>query len=589
MALKKRHEEIEDLTGQINKLKFDCENRKEDIEKNKKNIIERYREMSVDSTLNIYDIGEEYSTEGEDLEREISQDVLQAAFDKGGFIGFLEVVGRKQKSIKVIFEHSKKAEILLKGEDFTDDSNFRQKPTGIRSGGPQTTPISRNNDLNTYTDEFIKAEGYSGDNPSNNDIKSASSRNFNLGQIVGPGFGPSTNPWLLRDNIHVLLSGIRNGRFTFSSFLSAIDQGRFSGDSLRNTAFNPAFLSPTNPKYEKISLEVLLQQNLLLPDASSTPDKMYESSYLTNRGVLPDFLLNRLGSEDRSRARRYDAGEGIMGGDFVNARQEPDADGTKVFDFAEEIGSYKPDRGFNGNFGTDKPETLQSAVVNIDDASEAEGIDESYREKQYFPFLFVTENRSTERQVCFFQATIASLNESFSPNWSTKSFVGRTEKVYTYTETDRSIDIQFSIYATSLRDLANVYERLNWLAQQTYGEYIAEQDAGGNIERLRNGPLIRISIGDLFKGVPGFIQSLSFDYNAGGMGGRWELTDGLRMPQIVNVQMNLMVLHDSMPNRNGDFYAGLNNAIVNKGKRGLLTNVNGDNKTYVEQLSRNPL
>jgi len=36
MALKKRHEEIEDLTGQINKLKFDCENRKEDIEKNKK-------------------------------------------------------------------------------------------------------------------------------------------------------------------------------------------------------------------------------------------------------------------------------------------------------------------------------------------------------------------------------------------------------------------------------------------------------------------------------------------------------------------------------------------------------------------------
>ena len=178
-------------------------------------------------------------------------------------------------------------------------------------------------------------------------------------------------------------------------------------------------------------------------------------------------------------------------------------------------------------------------------------------DEQFFPFMFETVNKKgssrvgTEyKQYAYFQASLQSLNESYAPAWSSKHFFGRTEQIHTYTMTDRTIDLSFVIFATEIRRLQNLYERVSWLAQQAYPSYDRDN-------RIKSGPLIRMTIGDMFSQLTGFIRSLSFDWNYLGPGGKWEITQGLRIPMACTVTMNFTVMHDNMPDRNYAFYPGM--------------------------------
>ena len=263
-------------------------------------------------------------------------------------------------------------------------------------------------------------------------------------------------------------------------------------------------------------------------------------------------------------------------------------------------------RGFNSNYvGGPETKGLQPAVWN--DTIEATynkdgsvkhfyGLDSSSHTKsqgmadaQSFPFLFETINkRGTKRsnlktpifkrtadgtilldqeknpivvdwqqnsgieykQFAAFQATLNSINESYSPTWTSKHFFGRTEQIHSYTMTDRSFDISFSITVDSMRKLQNLYERVLWLAQQTYASY----DENG---RMKAGPIIKMTIGDMFANMTGFIRSLSYDWNyLGGTSPKWEITQGLRIPMACNVSLSFTVMHDRMPDRNHNFYPG---------------------------------
>jgi len=135
--------------------------------------------------------------------------------------------------------------------------------------------------------------------------------------------------------------------------------------------------------------------------------------------------------------------------------------------------------------------------------------------------------------------------------------------------TERTLDLSFVIFATEIRRLQNLYERVSWLAQQTYPSYDSSS-------RIKSGPLIKMTIGDMFSGMTGFIRSLSFDWNYLGPGGKWEITQGLRIPMACTVSMNFTVMHDDMPDRNYAFYPGMvrgtEGLIGRRGKSAELPN-----------------
>jgi hypothetical protein len=254
--------------------------------------------------------------------------------------------------------------------------------------------------------------------------------------------------------------------------------------------------------------------------------------------------------------------------------------------------------------------TLKPAVENVTDffkypggktvknnAGDKQSVHAELGDLQFFPFLFTTENKvagPTEgpfQQVCYLQATIDNLNESFAPNWQPKHFFGRTEQVQTYTNTERSIDISFLVHAPDMRSLQNLWERVSWLAQQTYGQYETRETPQ---PRLSNGPLLRMTIGDLYVGLPGFIRSLTYDWNALGQGGKWEMTQGIRMPMACKVQMSYSVIHDDNPDRNYNLYSGLTVGMIGDQARGRLIESRNDNNpintldsTYADLLDVN--
>jgi len=154
------------------------------------------------------------------------------------------------------------------------------------------------------------------------------------------------------------------------------------------------------------------------------------------------------------------------------------------------------------------------------------------------------------KQFAFFQATLNSISESYNPTWSSKHFFGRTEQIHSYTMTDRTLEVSFSITVDEIRKLQHLYERVLWLAQQTYASY----DENG---RMKAGPIIKMTIGDMFSNLTGFLRSLSYDWNyLGGGSPKWEITQGLRIPMACNVSLSFTVLHNTMPDRNHNFYPG---------------------------------
>ena len=347
--------------------------------------------------------------------------------------------------------------------------------------------------------------------------------------------------------------------------------------------FKPGWSRPNLPRLEVQPLVEVLQQNLLLPPNTGILDvggaNDIEDAVVSTFGEM--YLRNR--AEQKGYGGRFR--RGIIAGTGINDLQEPlrsldgglAGGGTSLFpkvdvpftfeEDAQRLSHSKKHAGFisNGRNTQSNPGAMEAAVTDFhrstnpvgdftedrlgtyrENAAEIVGIGEG----QYFPFTFSTVNKNKNRmQLCTLQGTIQSLSESYAPTWQSKHFFGRSEQVHTYTFTDRTIDVSFVIFADSMRQLQNVYERVLWLAQQCYPDY-------NNDDRIASGPIIAIRVGDLFQYKAGFIRSLSYDWSFLGPGGKWELTRGMKIPQACNVTMSYQIIHEKVPTRDYNFYGG---------------------------------
>jgi hypothetical protein len=354
-------------------------------------------------------------------------------------------------------------------------------------------------------------------------------------------------------------------------------------------------------------LEVVLKQNLLLPDyhtnkldelkGKPAADAVFLAMYSDrNRTLEPESLLLAQELVDLNQADRFD--KGWFGGVAINDLQRQaesfpgGATPTTILDFVEHDYRYLRndflERGYKSNIGGTigfPDENADAEESGVGGGSLVEAVEEfqpvfdtssdlsrslqrrveSYQagKTQFFPFLIETDNRTIgaedKEKRAFFQALIDSMTETVNPVWQQKSFFGRTENIQTYTSTERNLDLSFSIYADNMRDLANVKHRVNFLVQQSYGQYEQITDFQN---RITAGPIVRLTLGDLYVGVPGIITSLTVNWNGlGGGSPSWEMTRGLMMPWICSINMGYKILHDQMPDRETDFYDAMQDGI----------------------------
>lgn len=182
----------------------------------------------------------------------------------------------------------------------------------------------------------------------------------------------------------------------------------------------------------------------------------------------------------------------------------------------------------------------------------------------------------------FFRPFITSLSEDFTPEWNKASYNGRVDPVATYQGTGRSINLSFMIVSFGPEDVEMVYKKLNWLTSMVYPEY--DKDLA-----YRAGPVVRLRVGDVInangvntnKGLPGIIDSLSYDYSDQ----IWELKKGLKVPRNIVVSLTFTVLHDMPVGIGAEGKFGGLGSIDNEGRYSTPNASMGEQQAGKEQSS----
>ena len=145
---------------------------------------------------------------------------------------------------------------------------------------------------------------------------------------------------------------------------------------------------------------------------------------------------------------------------------------------------------------------------------------------------------------------MTGFSDSFSPGWNRIDIMGRPDGAYLYSSFERQVSFTFTAAATSRTEMIPMWRKLNYLASYTMPDFRA-----GN---RPSGPFMRLTIGNLFKNTPGFINSLSYtipdeatwDVDANNRDG-----EGKQLPNIVEVSVGFTVIADFRPQVMGRAYS----------------------------------
>lgn len=174
----------------------------------------------------------------------------------------------------------------------------------------------------------------------------------------------------------------------------------------------------------------------------------------------------------------------LLPSEVLTAARRFDGDNNRFSDFTREKG-FRQASG--GRFSQEQVEAF-----------------ENYLEADYMPFYF-HDLRTNE--IISFHAFLEKISDSYNVDYAENEGYGRIGKVYTYKNTDRSIDLEFSIVATSSEDFDEMWYSINKLITLLYPQYTEGRalQSGNNafIQPFSQipsaSPIMRLRLGDIFK------------------------------------------------------------------------------------------
>jgi len=163
--------------------------------------------------------------------------------------------------------------------------------------------------------------------------------------------------------------------------------------------------------------------------------------------------------------------------------------------------------------------------------------DVSYDRLDWIPFKF--QDLKLNAPIVF-RATLSGITDTFSPEYSAERYIGRPDNVYVYQGTNREISFTFDVHPSSAEELLVIWEKLNYLAGQTYPHWTEPSPGGG---RGMESPATGLTIGDMYKNVPGFISSLTYTIQDQG---NWEVEIG-KLPKYIQVACSFTHIGNRLP------------------------------------------
>lgn len=188
------------------------------------------------------------------------------------------------------------------------------------------------------------------------------------------------------------------------------------------------------------------------------------------------------------------------------------------------------------------------------------------KKEEGMPFYF---KDLRDKTYIFFRAYLDGISESISPEWTPTNYIGRSEPVFVYGRSERSLSFNLTLFAQTEEELGAIYAKMNKLTSLCYPEYAEDEflssalstDSTKVTKTRMKPPLMRMRMGDLFgktgnattgdKGVLGFLESLTYTIPTEST---WETENGKKVPKYIQVAVSYKVLHDSSPDINTKFY-----------------------------------
>ena len=210
--------------------------------------------------------------------------------------------------------------------------------------------------------------------------------------------------------------------------------------------------------------------------------------------------------------------------------------------------------GYQG--GLDKIQNTET----FKDNSELQKAIQTYKDVNQ---VWVTFQKYGNSTIVPFVGAITGINEDVTPEWQGFRYVGSPFKVYRYAGVERSLKFEMKLYYLTIPEKGIMIKKINYLKSLAFPndtisqiDYKTSDDKVYNSQYAFSPNLVKISIGDLYKNILGYVDNLSFTIEDNTS---WPSTNGSEnqlasffglefdkslYPSVINVSIGLKIIEN---------------------------------------------
>ena len=190
---------------------------------------------------------------------------------------------------------------------------------------------------------------------------------------------------------------------------------------------------------------------------------------------------------------------------------------------------------------------------NINDLHSQLGLSQDQLESEKYGALFYFKDLR-DNSYLFFRGFVEGLTDTVTPSWQETQYVGRSESVFSYDKTDRSIAFSLKMFAFTSDELDELYNKIQRMTSMCYPEYKLDNANFDNKMRSKP-PLLKFRYGNLWGSkdseIMGFLESITYTFPDNTP---WETTKGKVVPKSVETAITYKVVNSTPPNMKTKFF-----------------------------------
>ena len=257
-------------------------------------------------------------------------------------------------------------------------------------------------------------------------------------------------------------------------------------------------------------------------------------------GFAPEFGRTQLGGKAMGKTKKFSEYKQIYD-NIIEHKKNPDLFSIDIK--TEERGPVSKGGWDGANNFINQKEKYDSFVELTNDIVK-------YRDVNQVWVLFKKEGN---KSVVPFAGAVTGLSENISPEWTNFRYLGSPFKVNRYLGVERTLQFTLKLYYTTVKEKDVMLKKINYLKSLAFPyEEISEMKYGDDSRTSQyafSPNLVYLTIGDMYKNIYGYIESLSFEiddntvWSNGDPNGRFS-ADNTLYPSVIDVQIGMKIIEN---------------------------------------------